>query len=196
MLQRTSGWHSPQGKRGNGCRHARPCFCKDPQNASAYNNRGNAYNILEQYDRDVTAAFAQRYELRLQFDRAMDEMQAKQAAVRAAGGVSGGWWGSGYDELNNGIGAQLTEVERAITTLNRSTLSQLDRTMSPTALATLHRAYRRQAYPEAYRDPEAAEPRFHEAFGLDDLTEAQREELAEVLQDPVLSALFSDEGTA
>jgi len=137
-----------------------------------------------EYERLVTDAFKRRYELAFQYGQATERMSA--VAAQREGGTGRGFnmsFGTEFRRLMQTLGRQLREAERAIADLNRSTLERLAAMLSPSAASSLRSAYRRQAYPQVYADPSAAEDHFVAAMALPDLAGAQRTQITDVLAD-------------
>jgi hypothetical protein len=135
-----------------------------------------------EYQRLVTDAFKRRYELAFQYGQATERMSA--AAAQQEGGPGRGFnmsFGTEFRRLMQTVGRQLREAERAIAELNRSILERLAAMVSPSSASSLRSAYRRQAYPQVYADPGAAEDHFVAALALPDLAGARRTQITDIL---------------
>jgi len=147
-------------------------------------DRATIEPTFTEYERLVTDAFKRRYELAFQYGQATERMSAVAAAQE--GGTERGFhmsFGTEYRRLIQTVGRQLREAERAIAELNRSTLERLAAMLSPSAATSLRIAYRRQAYPQVYEDPSAAEEHFAAALALSDLAGARRTQITDILAD-------------
>ena len=139
-----------------------------------------ARRVLDGYEPPFVDLLEQRYGLLLAADQ---ESQKASAAAAAEGGRRGRGGNRFFAGGSGGSGEAVRAVDQAILELNRDTREALAGALSSSPGASLRRSYRRAAHPEVYDDPQSVEPKFLAALALDDVSEAQREQINDVFAD-------------
>jgi hypothetical protein len=141
-----------------------------------------ADRVVLEYERAVTAVFRSAWEstlrVREEFETRNVEVMTQLRQAERTGERPN--FGSLFQVMEESSGRALRESRRQITGLNRAALQELGAVLSPTARASLERAYQRQAFPDIFDDPLTPAARLDAALELTDLTPQQRSALGEI----------------
>lgn len=131
--------------------------------------------MLYEYETTVTNEFESAFETSLRFNEAMDTVRAESMTQSADGSrremrING----NSMRNILSDDGRQSSEIQQAITELNRQTLEKLTNSLPEDAANSLRDAYHRKAFPEIFDDPRSAERVITAVLGRNDLTDQQR----------------------
>lgn len=134
--------------------------------------------VLAEYEKPVTDAMQARFQLAVESDKAMQELQLRMREREDAGDIAE--VNLDYQKVWQDNGRRLSEAGRAITTLNRQTLPKLLAALPSDAAGSLRHAYNTRAYPSVYSDPQSAEPKINAALKLPGLSDEQRSQVEDI----------------
>ena len=131
--------------------------------------------LLKGYEKTITSAFRNRYEIGLVAQRRQTEAMAEMMRRRQEGDTDGAIaFGMEYQQAMQDVRKPVEEAEEAITQLNRDTLEQLTAALDNRSARKFRAAYRRKAFPKIYNEPNSGEKYLEAALKLRQLSDDQR----------------------
>ncbi|MCZ6835074.1 MAG: hypothetical protein O7G85_04805, partial [Planctomycetota bacterium] len=136
---------------------------------------------LSEYETDMTAQFQDAFKTSMRFNEAMDAMRAESTVVTQGGSRRESRMGGGeMREIMQTDGRRRGEISQAITSLNRSTLDELERLLSANSMMLLRDAYNRRSFPDIFNDSGSAKAAIDATYNLPDLAPHQQSQLDDI----------------
>ncbi len=183
------GWWMEHTYRGYSERTANLVEVVEDADISAQ-SRTYAREFLFQRADSISAALRAQYEAHMSHQHEEWNQYRGWEEIRASAGTSAEqaamWDASGLKESRGAAVDSLQAARTALIDLNRRIVEEITAAIgehSRTDAEMLRRAYRRNAYPGVYADPDFAGPILERALSLDGLTEPQTRALIAILFD-------------
>ncbi len=131
--------------------------------------------LLKGYEKTITGAFRNRYEVGLVAQRRQTEAMAEMMRRRQEGDTDGAIALSmEYQQTLQDVRKLVEEADKVITQLNRDTLQQIIAALDDRSARKFRAAYRRKAFPNVYNEPNSGEKYLEAALKLRKLSDDQR----------------------
>jgi len=138
--------------------------------------------VLARHEENATALVRQLKETRLESQKEIDKFHARAVKVSEQGEVNISIDGES-DDFALMIKAQqrISDASKQIAQLNRSTRDEILLLLPENERLGFRKRYARAAWPNVYRDAQAAAPKLEAAMAIESLDDAQRLKLVELL---------------
>lgn len=138
--------------------------------------------VLARHDENATTLVRQLQETRLESQKEIDKFHARAVKVSSEGEVNISIDGeSDGFELMIKAQQRITDATKQIAQLNRATRDEIIALLPESERMNFRKRYVRAAWPNVYRDAQAAAPKLEAAMALESLNDAQRLKLVELL---------------